>query len=55
MHRPAQNLIDVTLGTAANGSPVLFGLQTVELLDAAYRSAAAGGRPVDLGGPDEGR
>ena len=48
MHRPARNLIDVTLGTAANGSPVSFGQRTVELLDAAYRSAATGGQPVDL-------
>jgi predicted dehydrogenase len=54
LHRPAQNLIDVTLGDAANGSPATLGLQTVELLDAAYRSAAAGGQPVDLDGADQG-
>ena len=55
MYRAAQNLVDVTLGTAANGSPVANAQQTVELLDAAYRSAAAGGQPVDLGEADEGR
>lgn len=48
MYRPAANLVDVTLGTAANGSPVAIGQRTVELLDAAYRSAAAGGQPVEL-------
>jgi predicted dehydrogenase len=48
MHRPATNLVDVTLGTAPNGSPVAIGQQTVELLDAAYRSAALAGQPMDL-------
>jgi predicted dehydrogenase len=48
MYRPATNLVDVTLGAAPNGSPPAVAQQTVELLDAAYRSAAAGGEPVDL-------
>jgi len=40
------NLIDVALGRAENGSPAEVGWRTVELLDAAYRSAAAQGRGV---------
>jgi predicted dehydrogenase len=48
MYRPATNLVDVTLGIARNGSPAAVAQRTVELLDAAYRSAAAGGQPVDL-------
>jgi predicted dehydrogenase len=54
MYRPARNLIDLTLGTASNGSPVSIAQQTVELLDAAYRSAVTGGQPVDLRGGKEG-
>lgn len=42
----AQNLVDVALGQASNGSPVEAGWRTVELLDAAYRSAAADGARV---------
>ena len=42
------NLVDVVLGRAANGSPAEPGWRTVEILDAAYRSARAGGRPVDI-------
>jgi predicted dehydrogenase len=34
------------LGQAANGSPAEDGWRTVELLDAAYRSAARQGQPV---------
>ena len=40
------NLVDVILGRAANGSPAAVGARVVELLDAAYRSAATGGQPV---------
>ncbi len=40
------NLIDVILGTAPNGSPAETGWRTVELLDAAYRSAARQGQAV---------
>jgi predicted dehydrogenase len=42
----SQNLVDVVLGQASNGSPVEAGWRTVELLDAAYRSAAADGARV---------
>jgi predicted dehydrogenase len=42
----ARNLVDVVLGRAPNGSPGEVGLRTVELLDAAYRSAARDGAPV---------
>jgi predicted dehydrogenase len=52
----ANNLVDVILGVAANGSPAEDGWRTVELLDAAYRSAAAHGQPVwvkDLYGSPE--
>jgi predicted dehydrogenase len=44
----AQNLADVCAGRAANGSPVEPGWRTVELLDAAYRSAAEDGRRVEV-------
>jgi predicted dehydrogenase len=44
----AQNLVDVALGQAANGSPVEAGWRTVELLDAAYRSAANAGSSVTI-------
>jgi hypothetical protein len=43
---PADNLVDVVLGRAENQSPPLAGWRTVELLDAAYRSAKADGRAV---------
>ena len=46
MRATAANLVDVINGDAANGSPATVGWRTVELLDAAYRSAADGGRPV---------
>ena len=42
----AQNLVDVCLGQAINGSPGEYGWRTVELLEAAYRSARADGQPV---------
>ena len=42
----AHNLVEVILGAAANGSPAEDGWRTVELLDAAYRSAARQGQPV---------
>ncbi len=43
-----RNFVDVVLGRAPNGSPGEVGWRTVELLDAAYRSAAAGGAGVDV-------
>lgn len=42
----AHNLVDVILGEATNGSPAETGWRTVELLDAAYRSAAHQGQAV---------
>jgi predicted dehydrogenase len=45
-HAPADNLVDVVLGRAPNGSPGEVGWLTVELLDAAYRSARADGQAV---------
>ena len=48
MRAPAQNLVQVALGTGANESPAEVGWRTVELLDAAYRSAAQDGAPVDV-------
>lgn len=42
----AQNLADVILGRAPNGSPGEAGWRTVELLDAAYRSAAQDGQAM---------
>jgi len=42
----AGNLVDVILGRAENGLPAAVAAKVVELLDAAYRSAAAGGQPV---------
>jgi predicted dehydrogenase len=40
------NLVDVVLRKAANGAPGEAGWRAVELLDAAYRSAANGGAAV---------
>jgi predicted dehydrogenase len=48
MSAPANNLVQVIQGTGANGSPGEIGWYTVELLDAAYRSAAADGRVVSV-------
>jgi predicted dehydrogenase/L-rhamnose mutarotase len=47
---PADNLVEVVLGRAPNGSPAELGVATVELLDAMYRSAARGAA-VRLDGP----
>ena len=44
----AANLVDVCLGRAPNGSPADVGRRSVELLEAAYRSAAAGGTPIEV-------
>ena len=44
----AANLVDVCLGRQPNGSPAVFGLSSVELLDAAYRSAQDDGRMVEV-------
>lgn len=45
---PANNLVDVILGRGQNGSPAEVGVRVVEILDAAYRSAASGGAPVKI-------
>ena len=42
----ADNLVEVILGRAENGSPGQVGWRAVEILDAAYRSAQADGRAV---------
>jgi predicted dehydrogenase len=42
------NFLDALLGRAENGSPGEVGWRTVELLDAAYRSAAADGAGVKI-------
>jgi predicted dehydrogenase len=42
----ARNLADVILGRDMNRSPADVGMRTVELLDAAYRSAAGAGSPA---------
>jgi len=43
---PADNLVGIVLGRAGNQSPAICGWRTVELLDAAYRSAKADGQAV---------
>ena len=45
----AANLVDVCLGAAKNGSPGEVGLRSVEMLDAAYRSADRDGAMVTVG------
>ena len=47
-HVTAHNLVDVVLGLAPNGSPPEEGWHAVELLEAAYRSAADKGRAVTV-------
>jgi predicted dehydrogenase len=47
-HAPAHNLVEIILGRATNGSPPESGWRTVELLDAAYRSAASNGQAVTV-------
>ncbi len=44
---PAHNLINLILGKDGNGCPGVVGWQTVELLDAAYRSAQQSGAAVE--------
>lgn len=45
---PLNNFVDVILGRGENGSPASIGVTVVEMLDAAYRSAKDGGRPVSV-------
>lgn len=48
MFATGNNLVDVALGRGANESPAEVGVRTVELLDAAYRSAAADGASIKV-------
>jgi hypothetical protein len=50
---PVDCLVDVILGTGANHVPASVGIAAVELLEAAYRSAAAGGMPVGVEGREQ--
>ena len=47
---PANNLVDIVLGRAPNGSPAEIGVAVVELVDAIYRSARQG-RSVRIAEP----
>ena len=47
-HLPAVNLTDIILRQAENLSPGVYGWRSVELLDAAYRSAARNGEEVSV-------
>ena len=44
----ANNLVDVILNRASNGSPGEVGWRAVEILDAAYRSAGQDGEAVSI-------
>ena len=48
MHMPSVNLVQVIRGEAENGSPPEVGWRTVEMLDAAYRSAQQQGQSVEV-------
>ena len=47
-HKTSANLVDVILGNAENGSTGELGWRVVELLDAAYRSAALHGQSISI-------
>jgi predicted dehydrogenase len=47
-HAPVNNLVAIVCDGAPNASPPEPGLHTVELLDAAYRSASKDGQPVEV-------
>ena len=47
-HAPSENLVDVCLERDVNRSPVEAGWRAVELLHAAYESAAAAGCPINV-------
>jgi len=47
-HAPANNLVEVITGQGANESDGEVGWRTVELLDAAYRSASSNGQMVGV-------
>jgi predicted dehydrogenase len=44
----SRNFVQAILGQAENLAPGETGWRAVEVLDAAYRSARAGGQPVDV-------
>jgi predicted dehydrogenase len=44
----AHNLVDIITSAAENGSTAEVGWRAVELLDAAYRSAARQGQPIEI-------
>jgi predicted dehydrogenase len=46
--QPSRNLVDIILGRGKNESPAEIGVRVVELLDAAYRSAAEDGKPFSV-------
>ncbi len=48
LHAPVLNLVKVIVGDEVNGSPAEVGWRTVELLDAAYRSAEEDGQAVRI-------
>jgi len=48
MFATGNNLVNVILGKGANESPAEVGVRVVELLDAAYRSAAEDGKPFNV-------
>ncbi len=45
---PVRALVDLIRGEGEDVTPIAASVATVELLEAAYRSAAAGGAPVDV-------
>ena len=46
---PPNNFVDLILGkTQENNAPGIVGMKAIELVDAAYRSVASGGGPVDV-------
>lgn len=48
MYATGDNLVNVIVGKGANESPAEVGVRVVELLDAAYRSAAEDGKPFSV-------
>lgn len=47
-YETTNNLVSMVLGQATNGSPGEIGVRVVEILDAAYRSAARSGQAVHI-------
>ena len=46
---PLDCLVDLIQGKGENLGPASVGVAAVELIEAAYRSAASGGAPVEIG------